>query len=158
MKQNANEHGEVYIADEVVGIIAGLAATEVQGVKGMAGGIAGGLAEFLGKKNLSKGVKVDVGERETTIDLYLVIEYGIIVPTVARKVQDNVKKAVEGMTGLKVVEANIHVTGVDIPYKLKAEEKKKEEEQEKREEGEEEKEDKKTKKGKKEDKKRGEKK
>lgn len=104
--------GSVRIADEVVGIIAGLAATEVSGVAGMSGGLVGGIAEMLGKKNLSKGVKVEVGEREAAIDLYIIVEYGVRIPDVALRVQENVKRAIESMTGLDVVEINIHVQGV----------------------------------------------
>lgn len=104
----------VKIADEVVAIIAGLAATEVQGVAGMSGGIAGGIAEMLGRKSLAKGVKVQVGEKETVIDVYIIVEYGTKIPEVAWNVQESVKEAVETMTGLSVVEVNIHIQGVNI--------------------------------------------
>lgn len=107
-----NDVGSIRIADEVVGIVAGLAATEVPGVAGMSGGLVGGIAEMLGKKNLSKGVKVEVGEREAAIDLYVIVEYGVRIPDVALRVQENVKRAIESMTGLDVVEVNIHVQGV----------------------------------------------
>lgn len=104
--------GNVKIADEVVGVIAGIAATEVDGVAGMSGGIVGGITEILGKKNFSKGVKVEVGETQAAIDIYVVIEYGARIPEIAQQVQENVKRAVESMTGLGVVEVNIHVQGV----------------------------------------------
>lgn len=104
--------GVIRIADEVVGIIAGLAATEVPGVAGMSAGLVGGIAEMLGKKNLSKGVKVEVGEREAAVDLYIIVEYGVRIPDIALRVQENVKRAIESMTGLDVVEVNIHVQGV----------------------------------------------
>ncbi|BBB92914.1 alkaline shock protein 23 [Methylomusa anaerophila] len=107
-----NDVGSIRIADEVVGIIAGLAATEVPGVAGMSGGLVGGIAEMLGKKNLSKGVKVEVGEREAAVDLYIIVEYGVRIPDVALRVQENIKRAIESMTGLDVVEVNIHVQGV----------------------------------------------
>lgn len=106
------EGGNVKIADEVVGVIAGIAATEVEGVAGMAGGIASGITEILGKKNFSKGVKVEVGETQAALDLYIVIQYGVSIPEVAQQVQENVKRAVESMTGLDVVEVNVHVQGV----------------------------------------------
>jgi len=125
MYQPAHDYGSVHIADEVIGIIAGLAATEIEGVKSMTGGFGGGLAELLGKKNLSKGVKLDVGEKEAKIDLYLVIEYGAVVHAVATKVQENVKKAIEGMTGLKVVEVNAYITSIDT-HLIKEEEREKE--------------------------------
>ena len=108
------EIGGVKIADEVVAIIAGIAATEVQGVAGMSGGIAGGIAEMLGRKNLSKGVKVEVGEKEAAIDLYIIVEYGSRIPDVAWEIQERVKKSVESMTGLNCVEVNIHIQGVNI--------------------------------------------
>lgn len=110
-----SELGAVRIADEVVSIIAGLAATEVDGVASMSGGIAGGIAEALGRKNLSKGVKVEVGEEEAAVDLYLIVRYGSRIPDVAWAVQENVKKAIENMTGLRVVRVNVHVQGVSFP-------------------------------------------
>jgi uncharacterized alkaline shock family protein YloU len=106
--------GSIKITDEVVAIIAGIAAIEVPGVASMSGGIAGGIAEALGRKNLSKGVKVEVGEKEAAIDLYIIIEYGCRIPDVAWSIQEKVKKSVETMTGLNVVEVNIHVQGVNI--------------------------------------------
>lgn len=114
-KQAGRDSGSLRIADDVVAIIAGLAATEVEGVAGMSGGIAGGIAEMLGRKNLSKGVKVEVGETETAVDIFVIVEFGIRIPDVALKIQENVKKAIETMTGLKVVEINVHVQGVAFP-------------------------------------------
>lgn len=116
------DYGQIKIADEVVGIIAGLAATEVKGVAGMSGGIAGGIAEMLGRKNLNKGVKVEVGEREAAIDLYIIVEYGAKIPEVAWAIQESVKNAVETMTGLNVVEVNINIQGVNIEKEQKEEE------------------------------------
>lgn len=104
--------GSIRISDEVVAVIAGLAASEVEGVAGMSGGIAGGIAEMLGRKNLAKGVKVEVGEKEAAIDLFTVVHYGVRIPDVALEIQQRVKEAVERMTGLKVVEVNVHVQGV----------------------------------------------
>ena len=113
-KTDRGEYGSIRIADEVVSIISGLAATEVPGVAGMSGGIAGGIAEMLGRRNLSKGVKVEVGEKEAAIDLYVIVEYGVRIPEVALRIQEAVKRAVESMTGLTVVEANVHVQGVNL--------------------------------------------
>lgn len=104
----------VKIADEVVGVIAGIAAAEVEGVASMSGGVVSGLGEMLGKKSFSKGVKVEVGERQAALDLYVVMEYGVRIPDVARLVQENVKRAVESMTGLQVIEVNVHVAGVSF--------------------------------------------
>lgn len=105
----------IKIADDVVAVIAGVAVSEVPGVANMAGGFAGGITEVLsGKKNLAKGIKVDVGEKETKIDVNIIVEYGTRIPDVAYEIQTKVKKAVETMTGLKVVEVNVHVQGVNI--------------------------------------------
>ena len=111
--------GNVKISEEVVAIIAGIAATEVPGVTGMSGGIAGGLSEMLGRKNLSKGVKVEVGEKEAAIDVFIIVDYGCRIPDVSWEIQEKVKKAVEGMTGLNVVEVNIHIQGVNIDKESK---------------------------------------
>ncbi len=103
----------IRISDDVVSVIAGVAVSEVPGVAGMAGGFAGGISEVLsGKKNLSKGIKVEVGEKETKIDVNIIVEYGTRIPDVAFEIQNRVKKAVETMTGLKVLEVNVHVQGV----------------------------------------------
>ena len=106
--------GEVQIADEVVTIIAGLAATEVDGVASMAGNITNELVSKLGMKNLSKGVKVHVGENDVTVNLALNIKYGCEIPKVSAAVQDRVKTAIETMTGLEVSEVNIKIAGVNI--------------------------------------------
>ena len=117
-----NALGTIRIADEVVSIIAGLAATEVEGVAGMSGGIAGGIAEILGRKNFSKGVKVEVGAKEAAIDLYIIVKYGVRIPDIALNVQEAVKAAIENMTGLSTVEVNVHVQGVGFPEDVKTEE------------------------------------
>ena len=115
MVKKDNSLGSIRIADEVVSISAGLAATEVEGIAGMSGGIAGGIAEMLGRKNFAKGVKVEVGEKEAAVDLYIIVKYGVRIPDVALAAQENVKQAIENMTGLSVVEVNIHVQGVGFP-------------------------------------------
>ena len=104
----------VRIADEVVAIIAGLAATEVDGVDSMAGNITNELVGKLGMKNLSKGVKVDVTEEHVSVDLSLNIKYGYNIPDVSERVQDRVKSAIENMTGLTVLDVNIRIAGVNI--------------------------------------------
>jgi uncharacterized alkaline shock family protein YloU len=112
IKQENGDAGTLHIADDVVGIIASLAAAEVPGVSSTTGG---SLVNMLGgKKNLSKGVKVTVGEQEAAIDLHIVVEYGMIIPEVAHQVQEKVKKAVESMTGLDVIEVNVYVQNVGI--------------------------------------------
>ncbi len=115
MKQEI-DMGVVKISDEVVGVIAGIAATEIKGIIGMSANLVGGITQILsGRKNLSKGVKVSVGENSAAIDLYVVVEYGVKIPEVALQVQENVRKAVESMTGLNVSAVNIHVQNVMIP-------------------------------------------
>lgn len=107
------DNNEIKIADDVVAVIAGVAVSEVPGVAEMAGGFAGGITEVLsGKKNLAKGIKVEVLEKETKIDVNIIVEYGVRIPDVAFEIQNRVKKAVETMTGLKVAEVNVHVQGV----------------------------------------------
>lgn len=108
------ENTNIKIADDVIAVIAGAAAAEVPGVASMAGGFAGGISEvFSGKKNFAKGIKIEAGEKETRIDVNIIVEYGARIPDVAFEIQNRVKKAVEGMTGLKVVEVNVHVQGVN---------------------------------------------
>ena len=103
----------IKIADDVISVIAGVAVSEVPGVAQMSGGFAGGISEVLsGKKNLAKGIKVETGEKETKIDVNIIVEYGVRIPDVAFEIQNKVKKAVENMTGLKVVEVNVHIQGV----------------------------------------------
>ena len=112
--QELDGRGEVYIADEVVAIIAGLAATEVEGVASMAGNITNELVGKLGMKNLSKGVKVNVLENVVTVDLALNIAYGKNILETSKTVQEKVKAAIENMTGLEVADVNIRIASVDM--------------------------------------------
>ena len=104
----------IEISDDVVAVIAGMAASEVSGVAEMAGGFAGGISEVLsGKKNLAKGIKVEIlDNKESRIDVNIIVEYGARIPDVAFEIQKRVKKSVENMTGLSVLEVNVHVQGV----------------------------------------------
>ncbi len=110
--QGTEKVGQVQIADEVVAIIAGLAAIEVEGIAGMAGNFTGDLVEILGIKNLSKGVTVAVGNEDVAVDLDIVIQFGVKIPEVAKAVQQKVKNSIETMTGLTVTEVNLHITGI----------------------------------------------
>ncbi len=113
LEEIKTENEGIQISNDVVAVIAGVAVSEVPGVAGMAGGFAGGITEvFSGKKNLAKGIKVDVTETEAKIDVNIIVEYGSRIPDVAFEIQNRVKKAVETMTGLKVLEVNVHVQGV----------------------------------------------
>ncbi len=114
MNTREEQNGSISFANDVVATIAGIATVEVEGVAGMSGGFSGGLAELLGRKNLTKGVKVEVGKEECAVDLYIIVEYGSEIPSMCQKIQENVKKAVETMTGLRVVEINIHIQGVRV--------------------------------------------
>ena len=106
--------GEVKIADEVVAIIAGLAATEVDGVSSMAGNITNELVSKLGMKNISKGIRVNVAEGVVRVDVALNIAYGYAIPDVSSKVQEKVKTAIENMTGLEVSVVNVRIASVDM--------------------------------------------
>jgi len=106
------EQGSVRISEDVVASIASLAASEVDGVSSLTSGIGGDIAELLGKKSLSKGVKIQFLGDEVVIDIFLLVKYGYVISEVASKIQDNVTSAIESMTGLKVSAANIHVTGI----------------------------------------------
>ena len=106
--------GEIQIADEVVAIIAGLAATEVEGVSSMAGNITNDLVSRLGMKNLSKGVRISMENDEVTVDLALNIAYGYSIPVVSEKVQEKVKTAIENMTGLSVACINVRIAEVEM--------------------------------------------
>ena len=108
------ENEGIQISNDVVAVIAGVAVSEVQGVSGMSGGFAGGITEVLsGKKNLAKGIKVEINEETAKIDVNIIVEYGSRIPDVAFEIQNRVKKSVENMTGLKVEEVNVHVQGVN---------------------------------------------
>lgn len=106
--------GEVQISDEVVAIIAGLAATEVKGVRSMAGNITNELVSKLGMKNLAKGVKVHVEDKKVTVNLALNLEYGYNIPETCQTVQEKVKTTLENMTGLEVSDVNVRIAGVNI--------------------------------------------
>ena len=111
---NTEENSKIRIADEVVAVIAGKAVSEIQGVYEMSGGFAGGISEVLsGKKNLSKGIKVVVTEKDAKIDVNIIVEYGVRIPEIAFEIQTKVKKSFETMTGLKVTAVNVHVQGVN---------------------------------------------
>ena len=106
--------GQVQIADEVVAIIAGLAATEVEGVASMAGNITNELVSKLGKKSLSKGIRVKVEDGIVNVNVALNIAYGYSVPKTCKKVQEKVKAAIENMTGLEVEKVDIQIANVSL--------------------------------------------
>ena len=112
--QEENTIGEVQIADDVVAMIAGLATREIEGVSAAAGNMTGELMSKVGIKNMKKGVKVDVLQKNVTVDLAIIVEYGYNIPAVCQKVQAKVKSAIENMTGLTVSDVNIRIAGVNM--------------------------------------------
>lgn len=112
--QEIGDIGEVKTTDEVVAIIAGLAATEVEGVVSIGGNITNELVSRLGMKSLSKGVKVSIQENAVAVDLTLNIEFGRNLLETSRKVQERVKSSIENMTGLKVADVNIRIANVEM--------------------------------------------
>mgnify|MGYP003392435311 FL=1 len=110
----SDELGDVRVSEEVVAIIAGLAATEVEGVSSMAGNITNEIVSKLGMKNLSKGIFVEVMDEEIKVDVALNIGFGYAIPEISAKVQERVKSAVENMTGLTVAVVNIRIASVDM--------------------------------------------
>ncbi|MDO4303938.1 MAG: Asp23/Gls24 family envelope stress response protein [Bacillota bacterium] len=112
--QEDEDLGTVKIADDVVAMIAGLAATEVKGVAAMAGNISNELLNKMGVKNLAKGVKVEVIGKRVKAELALIIEYGYNIPAVSQKVQEKVKTTIESMTGLEVSDVDVRIAGVNM--------------------------------------------
>ncbi|UOY93950.1 Asp23/Gls24 family envelope stress response protein [Ectobacillus sp. JY-23] len=104
--------GKVEIAPEVIEVIAGIAAAEVEGVAAMRGNFATGVVEKLGKKNHGKGVKVELTNEGILVDVYVQMFFGVSIPTTAQKIQDNIRQALLTMTGLELKEINVHVVGV----------------------------------------------
>ncbi|PLR76452.1 Asp23/Gls24 family envelope stress response protein [Bacillus sp. V3-13] len=106
--------GKVEIAPEVIEVIAGIAASEVEGVSQMRGNFATGVVERLGKKNHGKGVKVELTEQGIKVDVYCLMKFGVSIPHVAQKIQDNIRQALLNMTALNAEEVNIHVVGIQF--------------------------------------------
>ncbi|MFH5835292.1 Asp23/Gls24 family envelope stress response protein [Proteiniclasticum sp. C24MP] len=121
MSENTNKtqgHGVVKISEDVVGVIAGIAASEIQGIQGLHPTLTGGITQVVtGKRNVTKGVKVTVGERDAIIDMVVSIEYGYKIPEVVQKAQVNVKETVETITGLKVSAVNVYVNNIYVKDK-----------------------------------------
>ncbi len=125
-QKTENTENGIEISNDVIAVIAGVAVSEVQGVASMSGSFAGGITEVLsGKKNMAKGIKVEKTDNTAKIDVNIIVEYGTRIPDVAFEIQNRVKKSVEGMTGFKVEEVNVHIQGVntDIVKTVNKEEK-----------------------------------
>lgn len=113
--ENFKDNGTVNISDEVVAVMASLAATGVSGVAGMSGGVAGGIVELLGKKSLSKGVRIVKEADSVLLELSVIVEYGAKIPDVAWEIQDKVKTEIETMTGIAVSGVNVSVESINVP-------------------------------------------
>ncbi len=125
-----SELGEMNIENDVLGIVAGISATEVEGVAAMSGGFTGGIAKMLGRKDLSRGVSIEESEEGVIIDLNLIVEFEVDITEVAREVQENVKNSLEKMTGVNVKAVNVNVLGLDIPEMTSEESREEEQEEE----------------------------
>ncbi len=114
LNTNIDAEGHVSISNDVVATIASIAAKSIDGVAGMLNSLTGGFAEFLGKKNSSKGVKVVIDDKNVKIDMFVVVEYGVKIPDVAWEIQEKTKSEVEAMTGLTVTAVNVNIEGVNV--------------------------------------------
>ncbi len=109
------EIGKIHIAPQAIELIAKVSTMEVKGVAELSGGFTGEIKEFLGRnKNAVKGIKVEVGEEETAVDVSVIIKYGYMITEVAENIQENVKSSIEAMTNLRVVEVNVHINGIQF--------------------------------------------
>lgn len=118
MQDNIDNLGVVNISEDVISVIAGIAAAEIEGVSGMNTTIVGGFTEMIsGKKNPSRGVKITLEEGKPTVDLSIAVEYGVKINEVAKKVQENVKNTIETMTALNVNAINVYIEDIVIPIK-----------------------------------------
>jgi len=114
VEQKIADSGKIVFAPDVIATIAGLAASDVKGIAGMSSGMVDGIAQMLGRKNLTKGVKVEVGSQEAAVDVSVIVLYGHRIHEVCREVQNAIKQAIETMTGLKVVQVNVLVQAVSF--------------------------------------------
>lgn len=117
VEQGTESLGKIEISPEVIEVIAGIAASEVEGVASMRGNFATGVVERLGKKTHGKGVKVELGDDGIVIDIYCVVKFGIAIPVTAQKIQDNTRQALLNMTALEIDEINVHVVGIQFEQK-----------------------------------------
>jgi len=114
MEEQYTKLGKVEISPEVIEVITSIAAAEVEGVATMRGNFATGVAEKLGRKNHGKGVKVDLGQDGISVDVYIIMNYGVSIPDVAKKVQDNIHQTLSTMTAIDLIAVNVHVVGIQL--------------------------------------------
>ena len=122
LEMSQNGLGSIEIAPEVIEVIAGIAASEVEGVASMRGDFASGVVEMFGRKSHSKGVKVDLSNEQVKVDVYCVLNFGVSIPKVAKQMQENVHQALLNMTGLETDEINIHVVNIQFESEKEEEE------------------------------------
>ena len=115
LETNRSELGIMKIADEVLGIVAGIAILEVEGVAAMSGGLAGGIAEMLGRKNLSKGIKLENSEQGLKVEVNIIVEFAVNIPRLTEEVQRRVVEKIERITGVRVAAVNVNIEGVHLP-------------------------------------------
>lgn len=116
---DALKHGKVNIADDVIGVIGSIAASEIEGIKALSGTFSEEVMEIIGKKSFNKGIHVEMIDEKVTIDLSVVVDYGTKIHEIAKKVQENVKLAIESMTGLEVIAVNVLVEGINTKIESK---------------------------------------
>lgn len=116
IQENGQNHGKIEIAPEVIEVIAGIAASEVEGVAQMRGNFASGVAERLGKKNHGKGIRVELSEEGIKVDVYCLMNFGVSIPQVALEVQENIRQTLYNMTALEAAEVNVHIVGVSFEH------------------------------------------
>ncbi len=119
MTINASNHGKVNIADDVIGVIGSIAAAEIEGVKALSGTFSEEMMSIMGKKSFNKGVRVEMENDVILIELSVIVDYGTKIHEIAKEVQENVKIAIESMTGFKVSAVNVFVEGINTKNGLK---------------------------------------
>jgi len=113
-KKEDNKLGSINVSNEIIANIVGAAVTEIDGVVSLSGGVADGIAEFLRKKDYSKGIDLEINDGKIRIDISVILEFGLRIPDIAWKIQQNVKRRIEEMTDLSVSAVNVLVRGVEL--------------------------------------------
>ncbi len=133
LKPDPSKEGDsIRISSEVIAVITSIISSDVPGVAGMSGGVVGGIAERLGRKDMTKGIKVHVDEDKVTIDLNIIVEYGVSIVEATDKLKKEVRTHVEKTTGLKVLAININVLGINLPEEEEEQEDKEKKDKEKK--------------------------
>lgn len=120
--ETVNAYGSIKISEDAIAGIVSMVAAQIKGISAMSGSMAAGLTEKLGKKNLTKGVKVELNDQDVIIALYIFVEYGVKIPKLALEIQNQVRDSIHTMTGLRVKEVNIYVQGISFDHTQPVEE------------------------------------